>query len=51
MTLSEDQAERLEAVSAVPLGFPHEIIGPGGSGLRIAGGKPELLASPFAPPA
>jgi aryl-alcohol dehydrogenase-like predicted oxidoreductase len=51
VTLSEEQAERLEAVSAVPLGFPHEIIGPDGSGLKIAGGRPELLASRFVPPA
>ncbi|ADO68855.1 Oxidoreductase [Stigmatella aurantiaca DW4/3-1] len=51
MTLSEEQAARLDAVSAVPLGFPHEMLAAEGLGLRIAGGKPELRKPPFAPAA
>jgi aryl-alcohol dehydrogenase-like predicted oxidoreductase len=45
--LSSDQIERLDAVSAVPLGTPHEQIN--GSAPRIAGGKPELLDAPAVP--
>ncbi|WP_041791685.1 hypothetical protein [Stigmatella aurantiaca] len=51
VTLSEEQAARLDAVSAVPLGFPHEMLAAEGLGLRIAGGKPELRKPPFAPAA
>ena len=51
LTLSDDQAERLDVVSAIPLGFPHSVLAPDRSGLRIAGGRPELLASRFAPAA
>ncbi len=38
--LSDEQAQRLDRVSAVPLGFPHEALSAEGYGLRIAGGKP-----------
>jgi hypothetical protein len=39
--LSSEQLARLDEVSAVALGTPHEQIT--GSAARIAGGKPELL--------
>lgn len=45
--LSDDQIARLDAVSAVPLGTPHEQIE--GSRSTIAGGKPELLDPPAIP--
>ena len=51
VTLSDEQVQRLDRVSAVPLGFPHEALGPEVYGLRIAAGKPELLAPRGAPAA
>jgi hypothetical protein len=45
--LSSDQMKRLDEVSAVSLGTPHEQIQ--GSTAEIAGGKPELLAQPSVP--
>ena len=51
VTLSDEQAQRLDRVSAVPLGFPHEALSAEGYGLRIAAGKPELLAPRGAPAA
>jgi len=39
--LSSEQVARLDAVSAIPLGTPHEQIA--GSASAMAGGKPELL--------
>lgn len=45
--LSSDQLARLDEVSAVGLGTPHEQIN--GSAARIAGGKPELLEMPSIP--
>ena len=42
--LSSEQVARLDAVSAIPLGTPHEQIQ--GSAAAIAGGKPELLDQP-----
>jgi aryl-alcohol dehydrogenase-like predicted oxidoreductase len=47
--LTDKQVERLDRVSAVPLGFSHEALGPFVYGLRIAAGKPELLAPRGAP--
>jgi aryl-alcohol dehydrogenase-like predicted oxidoreductase len=47
MKLSSDQMERLDALSAIPLGTPHEQIN--GSVSRIAGGTPELLDAPAVP--
>jgi hypothetical protein len=41
LKLSDAQYERLSAVSAVPLGAPHESAA--GSAAHIAGGRPELL--------
>ncbi len=49
--LSDDQADRLDAVSAIALGFPHSVLAPDRSGLRIAGGRPELVAPRLAPAA
>lgn len=49
--LSDEQAQRLERVSAVALGFPHEALSAEGYGLRIAAGRPELLAARGAPAA
>jgi aryl-alcohol dehydrogenase-like predicted oxidoreductase len=45
--LSPDQIARLDTPSAIPLGTPHEQTN--GSAAAIAGGKPELLDSPFIP--
>jgi hypothetical protein len=47
--LSSDQVARLDAVSAIPLGTPHEQIA--GSASAMAGGKPELLEVPVIPAA
>jgi aryl-alcohol dehydrogenase-like predicted oxidoreductase len=47
LNLSADQVARLDAVSATPLGTPHEQIS--GSAARIAGGKPGLLVPPLVP--
>lgn len=49
--LTDEQAERLDQVSAVPLGFPHETLSAEGYGLRIAAGRRELLAPRGAPAA
>jgi hypothetical protein len=51
LTLSDDQADRLDAVSALALGFPYPVLAPDRSGLRIAGGRSELLTPRFAPAA
>ena len=47
--LSREQVARLDAVSAIPLGTPHEQIA--GSASAMAGGKPELLEVPVIPAA
>lgn len=47
--LSSEQVARLDAVSAIPLGTPHEQIA--GSAPTMAGGKPELLEVPVIPAA
>jgi aryl-alcohol dehydrogenase-like predicted oxidoreductase len=49
MKLSAAQIVRLDTVSAVPMGTPHEQIN--GSASAIAGGKPELLEVPVIPAA
>jgi aryl-alcohol dehydrogenase-like predicted oxidoreductase len=51
VALTDDQAARLEAVSAVPLGYPHEMFKADAYGARLAGGRPELLAPRAAPAA
>jgi aryl-alcohol dehydrogenase-like predicted oxidoreductase len=47
--LSSEQVARLDVVSAIPLGTPHEQIN--GSVPAMAGGKPELLEVPVIPAA
>jgi aryl-alcohol dehydrogenase-like predicted oxidoreductase len=47
--LSSEQVARLDVVSAIPLGTPHEQIN--GSVAAMAGGKPELLEVPVIPAA
>jgi aryl-alcohol dehydrogenase-like predicted oxidoreductase len=47
VTLSQEQVARLDAVSAIPLGVPHEFLK--GTAPRIAGGKLELLDLPPIP--
>jgi aryl-alcohol dehydrogenase-like predicted oxidoreductase len=49
--LSDDQFQGLDRVSAVPLGFPHEVLAPAAFGTRIAGGKPELFGPRLVPAA
>ena len=49
--LTDEQAQRLDRISTVPLGFPHEALSAQGYGLRIAAGKPELLAPRGSPAA
>ncbi len=51
VVLSEDQAQRLEEVSAVPLGFPHQMLNGEPYRSRIPGGKPQLFDWPRTPPA
>lgn len=46
LSLSADQVDRLDAVSAVPLGFPHELLAVPATRQRIAGGKLESLDAP-----
>jgi len=43
VTLSDAQLRRLDAASAVPLGFPHELLANERNRKRIAGGKPDLI--------
>jgi aryl-alcohol dehydrogenase-like predicted oxidoreductase len=47
VTLSSEQIARLDAMSAITLGTPHQQIN--GSAARTAGGKPELLDRPSIP--
>jgi aryl-alcohol dehydrogenase-like predicted oxidoreductase len=49
VALSDEQAQRLDRVSAVPLGFPHEALEL--YALRIAAGRLELVARRGAPAA
>jgi aryl-alcohol dehydrogenase-like predicted oxidoreductase len=47
--LSADQICRLDEVSAVPLGFPHEMLADPRNRQRLAGGKLDLVEVPAAP--
>jgi len=47
VALSPDQIGRLDAVSAIAMGTPHEQIS--SSAAAIAGGKPELLEATVIP--
>jgi aryl-alcohol dehydrogenase-like predicted oxidoreductase len=47
--LSADQIRRLDEVSAVPLGFPHEMLADPRNRQRLAGGKLDLVEVPAAP--
>jgi aryl-alcohol dehydrogenase-like predicted oxidoreductase len=42
--LSEEHVQQLDAVSAIPMGFPHEVVAASSS--TWSGGKPELLDPP-----
>jgi aryl-alcohol dehydrogenase-like predicted oxidoreductase len=46
LALTTGQVERLDTVSAVPLGFPHELLAVSATRQRIAGGKLEALDAP-----
>lgn len=46
--LTEDQLRRLDEVSAVPMGFPHEFLASQEMRQRLAGGKLELIDFPTA---
>ena len=45
--LSEEQIQRLDRISAITLGFPHDVVA--GSSGRLAGGKAELTDVPLRP--
>jgi aryl-alcohol dehydrogenase-like predicted oxidoreductase len=45
--LSQDHIRQLDAVSAIPMGFPHEVVA--ATSPTWSGGKPELLDSPARP--
>ncbi|RKG84385.1 aldo/keto reductase [Corallococcus terminator] len=49
LVLSPEQLQRLDAVSAVPLGFPHELLAAPDNVSALAGGKGALLALPSTP--
>jgi aryl-alcohol dehydrogenase-like predicted oxidoreductase len=49
--LSDDQVQLLDRVSAIPLGFPYEVLAPAAFGTRIAGGKTELIGPRLIPAA
>ncbi len=51
VTLSDGQVRRLDEASAVPLGFPHELLANDRNVKRIAGGKPDLIDIPSVPAA
>ncbi len=44
--LTGDQVRRLDEVSAIPLGFPHDLVQEPGTRRRLTGGKLELLDLP-----
>ena len=47
VTLSPQQVARLDAASAVPLGFPHDMLAAEAQRKRLAGGIPDRVeASP-----
>jgi hypothetical protein len=45
--LSAEQIQRLDRVSAITLGFPHDVVA--GSSGRLAGGRAELTDLPLRP--
>ncbi len=47
--LSDEQLRRLDEVSAVPLGFPHELAASPENRTRVAGGAPDLTDFPGSP--
>ncbi|HEY5769830.1 MAG TPA: aldo/keto reductase [Terrimicrobium sp.] len=47
ITLSAEQMERLDSVSAIAMGFPHDVVA--GSAARLSGGKAELTDCPVRP--
>lgn len=49
VTLTDSQQQRLDEVSAVPLGFPHEMMAEEGLRQNVAGGKLELTDRPKLP--
>jgi aryl-alcohol dehydrogenase-like predicted oxidoreductase len=50
LVLTPDQIARLDAASAVPLGFPHELLADPGTRTRLAGGHPDSVAPAAHPP-
>jgi aryl-alcohol dehydrogenase-like predicted oxidoreductase len=46
LILTDDQVSRLNATSAVPLGFPHDMLAESSLRNRLAGGKLDLLDQP-----
>jgi aryl-alcohol dehydrogenase-like predicted oxidoreductase len=49
LELSREQIDRLDAASAIPLGFPHDMLAEPSLQNRIAGGKLDLLDRPAHP--
>ncbi len=49
VSLTEDQLRRLDEVSAISLGFPHELLGTLEMRQRLAGKKLELIDFPMVP--
>lgn len=47
--LTAEQVRRLDDVSAIPLGIPHEFLAKPGTKERLAGGKPDLVDLPDMP--
>jgi len=43
LVLSEEQIARLDGASAIPLGFPHELLAEPETSARLTGGHPELI--------
>ena len=49
LALSSDQLARLDAASAVPLGFPIDFLAAAMQNVRLAGGHPEKIDKPISP--
>jgi len=43
LVLTPAQVARLDAASAIPLGFPHDLLADPATSVRLAGGRPELI--------
>jgi aryl-alcohol dehydrogenase-like predicted oxidoreductase len=43
LVLTDEQITQLDAASAIPLGFPHEMLASSETRTRLAGGHPELI--------